>query len=51
MTTVLSHIINGIASAFERVNDMPDPDQRAALFATEADRIVDAEISKITPAD
>jgi len=51
MTTVLSHIINGIASAFERVNGMPDPDQRAALFATEADRIVDAEIRKITPAD
>ena len=51
MTGLLSHIINGIANVFERVNDMPDPDQRAALFATEADRIVDAEISKITPAD
>ena len=49
MTTVLSHIINGIASAFERVNGMPDADQRAALFATEADRIVDAEIASINP--
>ena len=49
MTDVLSHIINGIANLFERVNQMPDPDHRAALFATEADRIVDAEIASINP--
>ena len=49
VVSVLTHIIEGVAAVFVRVNILQDSDQRAALFAREADHIVDAEIAKLVP--
>ena len=47
VTSALHAIVEGISAVFVRVNILPDPDHRAALFGREADRIVNAEIGKL----